>query len=312
MFASPDNQVNALRDLPPWPTPGASSAMSAAGGHTLLTLDPDTGYAAEVAMFGGTTFTGGACACDVPANDRAYRIKLDKDTVLNNAMAWEVEQMPGPRVMVDATLLPNGKVILVNGAKSGNSNNGGPGGGGQARDMEGHAWLYDPKAPAGGRFSVLAASAIKRFYHSTAMLLPSGDLLVMGSEQNDCYNACVQFNPALHQYQAELFKLPYAFAAGRPVITDVSTEEAAMGSEVKVTYDGTVSGAVLMTPGAVTHQLNMNQRGIKLAVAKNENGEITLTMPPPGGNVAQPGWYMLFLLNGDLPCTKASWILLTA
>jgi hypothetical protein len=37
-------------------------------------------------------------------------------------------------------------------------------------------------------------------------------------------------------------------------------------------------------------QLNMNQRGIKLAVAKNENGEITLTMPPPGGNVAQPGW----------------------
>jgi hypothetical protein len=28
-----------------------------------------------------------------------------------------------------------------------------------------------------------------------------------------------------------------------------------MGSEVKVTYDGTVSGAVLMTPGAVTHQV---------------------------------------------------------
>jgi hypothetical protein len=41
------------------------------------------------------------------------------------------------------------------------------------------------QAPAGGRFSVLAASAIKRFYHSTAMLLPSGDLLVMGSEQSE-------------------------------------------------------------------------------------------------------------------------------
>jgi len=39
------------------------------------------------------------------------------------------------------------------------------------------------QAPNGGRFTVLAASGIKRYYHSTAMLLPSGDVLVMGSEQ---------------------------------------------------------------------------------------------------------------------------------
>jgi hypothetical protein len=37
-------------------------------------------------------------------------------------------------------------------------------------------------------------------------------------------------------------------------------------------------------------QLNMNQRGIKLVVAKNENGVVTLIMPPPGGLIAQPGW----------------------
>jgi hypothetical protein len=34
----------------------------------------------------------------------------------------------------------------------------------------------------------------------------------------------------------------------------------------------------------------MNQRGIKLVVAKNENGVVTLIMPPPGGLIAQPGW----------------------
>jgi hypothetical protein len=28
-------------------------------------------------------------------NPQAYRIKLDKDTVMKNATAWEVEQMPG-------------------------------------------------------------------------------------------------------------------------------------------------------------------------------------------------------------------------
>ena len=45
------------------------------------------------------------------------------------------------------------------------------------------AWLYDPSAPVGGRFKVMAASGIKRLYHSTAMLTPDGNVLVMGSEQ---------------------------------------------------------------------------------------------------------------------------------
>ena len=43
---------------------------------------------------------------------------------------------------------------------------------------------HNNQAPNGARFSVLAASGIKRLYHSTALLLPSGDLLVMGSEQS--------------------------------------------------------------------------------------------------------------------------------
>ncbi|KAI8465624.1 MAG: hypothetical protein J3K34DRAFT_525211 [Monoraphidium minutum] len=320
MFVSPDSQVNTLAPaLPPWPTPGFSGAFSAAGGHTLLMLEPENGYAPEFAMFGGTAFTGGACVCDVPANDQAYRMKLDQEAVIGATLAWEVETMPGPRVMVDATILPNGqvvlvngaRVVLVNGARSGNSNGGGPGGGGQARGAETHAWLYDPKAPAGARFSVLAASPIERFYHSAALLLPSGDLLVVGSEQNDCFEACFQFNPAVHQFQAEVFKLPYAFSPGRPAIAGAPPEVAAMGGEITVAYEGEVTGATLMAPGAVTHQLNMQQRAIKLAVTANGGGAVTLAMPPPGGLVAQPGMYMLFLLNGDVPCTKAAWLQLT-
>lgn len=45
------------------------------------------------------------------------------------------------------------------------------------------AWLYDPYAPAGGRFKRMASSNTKRLYHSTAMLMPDGNVLVMGSEQ---------------------------------------------------------------------------------------------------------------------------------
>ena len=37
-------------------------------------------------------------------------------------------------------------------------------------------------------------------------------------------------------------------------------------------------------------QVNMNQRAIKLEVAANAAGAVTLNMPPPGGAVAPPGW----------------------
>lgn len=60
--------------------------------------------------------------------------------------------------------------------------------------------LPPTQAAKGDRFSVLAASTIKRYYHSTALLLPSGDVLVMGSEQSDCLPACTEFNPPVSVY----------------------------------------------------------------------------------------------------------------
>lgn len=72
----------------------------------------------------------------------------------------------------------------------GNSNGGGPWGGSQARDPSYQAWLYNPNAPAGSRFKRMASSTIKRLYHSTAMLMPDGNVLVMGSEQDECVSTC--------------------------------------------------------------------------------------------------------------------------
>jgi hypothetical protein len=56
----------------------------------------------------------------------------------------------------------------------------------------------------------------------------------------------------------------------------------------------------------------MNQRVVKLATASNAAGAITVTVPPPPGLVAPPGWWMLFLMNGDVPCREATWVRLTA
>jgi len=35
------------------------------------------------------------------------------------AGGWKVEKMPGPRLMIDALLMPDGNVLLINGAATG-------------------------------------------------------------------------------------------------------------------------------------------------------------------------------------------------
>ncbi len=61
--------------------------------------------------------------------------------------------------------------------------------------------MYDPDKPNGSRFTVLAASSIYRLYHSVAMLLPDGSVLVAGSEESTCDANCALYAPAFIQHQ---------------------------------------------------------------------------------------------------------------
>ncbi len=174
---------------------------------------------------------------------------------------------------------------------------------------------YDPEKALGSRFTVLASSSIYRLYHSVALLLPDGSIMVAGSEQSTCDAQCTLWAPALQQYQAERF-LPYYFfgaqAAARPAITSTSASTVSLGSTLTITFTGNVTGAALTQPAAITHQINMNQRAVKLVVVDaSVPGRVVVRMPPSSGVVAGPGPYMLWLMNGDLPCVQATWISLT-
>jgi hypothetical protein len=250
---------------------------------------------APQAMWGGSGGNAGSCACDLPANNNAYRLPLSQAAVTGGTWNWAVEEMPEGRNMVDnvsppctpskssspvmryllgscapqqarcfqpnprsdrrsvgcpphepplslpptRSCFPAAKCcsltaprygftwgtglqrhrskhlgsshhpgfalhraaahrsqaaaarkttfapFLPQPLQFGNSNGGGPFGGGQARDPSYSAWLYNPYAPAGARFKVMATSPIKRLYHSVAMLLPHGSVLVAGSEQGE-------------------------------------------------------------------------------------------------------------------------------
>ncbi|WIA15101.1 hypothetical protein OEZ85_001795 [Tetradesmus obliquus] len=301
MRLSPTNTWSQYRDIPAsrWPTPGFCGAMSMAGTATMLMLEPTDGYAAEVVMFGGFQRGRRQCDCDTATMRFAHRMRLDKASVDNNRLAWTREAMPYGRNMNDVVLLPNGQLIIVNGAKTGVISN--------ARDPAHDAWLYNPRAASGSRFTTLAATNINRYYHSTALLLPDASLLIAGCEYGTCTASCARPTAWQFQHQAERFLPPYFFQAGRPVITSISATSARYGATLTVGYTGRVTSAVIITPAAVTHQNNMNQRAARLVVVSNTGGVVTLRMPP-NQYVMQPGWHMLFLMNGDVPCTAARWV----
>jgi hypothetical protein len=107
--------------------------------------------------------------------------------VLNSAGiagGWVVEHLPEPRLMGDAILTPDGKVFIVNGAKSGVAGYGNVRnevGSSNAANPTYRPCLYDPLAPAGQRFSTnFPSSSIERVYHSSATLIPDGRIWIAG------------------------------------------------------------------------------------------------------------------------------------
>lgn len=106
--------------------------------------------------------------------------------------------------MPDATILPDGKILIVNGAKTGTA------GYGNVPDQVGQSnadnpaftpVLYDPNAPAGSRFSTdgMPTSDIARLYHSVSTLLPDGRVMIAGSNPN----ADVETRKYKTEYQVE-------------------------------------------------------------------------------------------------------------
>ena len=216
--------------------------------------------------------------------------------------AWVAgPDMSTRRIEMNATILPNGKVL----AEGGSVNDEAPDGPGKLAD------IYDPVT---NTMSSGGTAAYSRLYHSNAILLPDARVISVGSNPGDRGS----YQPAI-----EIYTPPYLFDANdkpvssRPVITGVSQSVLGYGAPFSVTYTGTsaIASAVLMRPGSATHAFDMDQRLIGLCGPSPQpacTGSGTLSLnTPPNGNLAPPGFYMLFLLDGAGVPSKAQWIELT-
>src|SRR5439155_12720977 len=114
-----------------------------------------------------------------------------------------------------------------------------------------------------------------------------------------------------NQY-VEIYQPAYLFdssgaPATRPSITSAPSS-VSYGNQFTVqTPDAsTISSVVLVRNGAVTHSFNTDQRLIGLSFTIG-SGALTVT-GPPDGNIAPPGYYMLFILNSSGVPSIASFV----
>lgn len=225
---------------------------------------------------------------------------------------WQMENMPGPRVMSDMLILPTGELLIVNGAKNGTA------GWLNGREPELQPVLYNHTEAVGNRFRTLASSTIPRMYHSTAIVLPDGRVLVAGSNPNAKYRLAGKPFPTEMRMEAYIpYYLHPIYDLQKATITDISTREIEYGSQFIVHFFVLNLHMEnlkfhLYAPPFNTHSMSMNQRMLSLACTEIVpsfligNYYVSLTAPPTA-IVAPSGYYLLTVVNGGIP-SKAEWI----
>ncbi|XP_074589785.1 aldehyde oxidase GLOX-like [Curcuma longa] len=282
------------------PIPGAEPRnYPSSGSSVLLPLAP-TPTEAEVLVCGGAPL---GAYLDAKMR-RKFRRALDtcgRIKITDAAAEWTMEAMPGPRVMGDMVLLPSGDVLLVNGAAVGTS------GWELARSPVQTPAVYRPASPAGARFEEQSAASTARLYHSSAVLLRDGSVLVGGSNPHVNYSFYgVEFPTEL---SLDVFSPAYLSAGNaefRPRITSPASSPLRLSYGERFTLEYEVATPIeevkvtMVAPAFTTHSFSMNQRALFLETAEKEGG-ILEAVAPESGKVAPPGFYMVFVVNGHVP-----------
>lgn len=296
--------TNTERRLPRMPN-GVRVTYPMAGTGLLLPLAFENDYQSEILICGGSTIDDRKESFKIssqePASTQCARMVLTEDGI---SKGWQVEHMPEARTMLDGVLLPDGKILFVNGAGSGISGYGNvfnQVGKSNADNPVLSPVLYDPSGLPGHRFSKggMPTSDIPRMYHSVATLTPSGSILVAGSNPN-LDRSEVKYGT---DYRVEWINPPY-MVKPRPTIVNYP-KKIDFGEDFQLTISyPTVIGTVevaLMDLGFVTHGNHANSRMVSLPVDHSRQGDTFAVKAPPNGNVYPPGPAFIYVIVDGVP-----------
>jgi hypothetical protein len=249
------------------------------GGNTL-----QNGSAAMY-LPGKILYTGGGAPFDStnPSQTGAQIIDLNATTPTWQATA----PMNAARYTHTLTVLPDGNVLAIGGATDMSQT-----------DLNAGVLSSEEWNPSTGAWTTLAAMQVPRIYHSTALLMPDGRVLVAGSGHGESLTTPGEYN-------AQFYSPPYLFNGARPTITSAPAA-ATYGAPMTIqTPDAAaITSVSLVSLGSDSHTLDFDQHFVPLTFTAG-SGALTVNTPA-SANLAPPGYYMLFVLNGSgTPSTAA-------
>jgi hypothetical protein len=211
---------------------------------------------------------------------------------LNAGTGWQpAGSMSVPRRHLNATILPDGKVLVTGGTTGGGFDDI------NLADAALNAELWDPKVGSTGQWTTLARAAnIPRVYHSVSLLMPDGTVLHGASGNAQVFQGSTIVD-APDEKSHQIFSPPYLFKGARPVITSISATSVGYNQTFSITTPNAaqITEVRWIRLGAVTHAFDQSQRANILSFAQTSTGVDVTT--PANGNLAPPGPYLVFILN---------------
>jgi hypothetical protein len=186
--------------------------------------------------------------------------------------------MSFPRSFLNLTNLPDGTVLATGGGTD------------KSGFVDANAVLQpEDWNPSTGSWTTYAPMSAPRLYHSVALLLPDGRVYVAGGGGDP---------GVTDQKSAQIFSPPYLFKGPRPTITSApATLEYGSTAFVGTPDAASIARVSLIRTGSVTHAFDQNTRAMPLSFTQAAGG-INVTIPSNRNDIP-PGYYMLFLVNGE-------------
>ena len=202
---------------------------------------------------------------------------------LNDATpTWRTTRpMNFARRQLNLTMLPDGSVLASGGSSGAGFNN-----------NNGAVLTPEIWTPWDTVWTPMANMAVNRLYHSTSLLLPDGRVLSAGGGRPKATNG------GGDQLNCEIFSPPYLFKGARPTITSApAVGHYGVPFAIVTPNASEISQVTMIRLNSATHAFNQGQRFVRLTPTIGP-GTVTVT-PPANPTLAPPGFYMLFILNGN-------------
>jgi hypothetical protein len=247
--------------------------------QTWSVVDPNIVDGASCAMYLPGKIMKAGTATDSQGSGPSAKTTYVLDTTVATPAWRQTPSMAYSRSFLNLPVLPDGTVLAIGGETDKN--------GGNIANAVYQAELWSPQTQT---WTTMAAMHTPREYHATAILLPDARVLVSGMGAD--------FGDVPNEMNAEFYSPPYLFKGARPSITQAPAQISYGTNFFISTPDAaTITTAVLIRTGAVTHFFDQNTRYVPVTFQQTAGG-LTLSAPA-SANFAPPGYYMLFIVNSS-------------